>query len=327
MSRIASLSLLVLLIAGCGSKSAPAPTAPLPDESKETAKAEPEAKPEPEPEPPKAEPISVTLPASAVDVKLDKAGTGKKTPLKYVMSAGPAGGFDTEVALDADVSISTPEGQQSQKSTITAQFGYTTEVVEVAPDGTIKVKLQLASAKGSQTDPMNPAAPKAMEQELAPFIGTTIEHSLTSSGVAGDRVFTTPPVEDPSMMQFLTMMPQLAIVLPDKPVGKGATWTVTEPFPMPELKATVKTTYKLVSRKGNTATIEGKQTIEAAPDQQTSSQMTIKELKGSGTVKATIEDGKLVAMNEQSQSLTIMANTQGVDVKMVMSTRSVAKAK
>lgn len=325
MARIASFSLLALLIAGCGSKSAPPPTAPLPESTaeKDAAKAEPTEKAQPEPEPPKPEPVTLTMAAPKLEVKLQKPGSGKKTPLKYVMAAGPAGGFDAEVKFDADVSMPAM-GVANQKQSIAVKFGYTTEVLEVAQDGTYKMKLLLSSATAS--DPTNPANDAQMAKALEPFVGTTVESTMTASGHAGDRTFKTPPVIDPSMMQFVTMLPNLSIALPDKPLGKGATWSVTEPLGAPGLEATVTTNYKLVSRKGKTATIEGTQTITAGEQAQTQD-LVVKELKGSGKVKATIEDGKLVGKHEQSQSLTISATSQGQDVTIVMNTQSVATAK
>ena len=95
--------------------------------------------------------------------------------------------------------------------------------------------------------------------------------------------------------------------------------------------ATVTTTYKLVSRKGKVATIEGTSTISAGAGA-AADQMKIDEIKGSGKSKFVLEDGKLLASTDANQTLTIKATIEAQPGKpqpmeIVLTTHLVAAGK
>jgi hypothetical protein len=324
MSRTKLAALLLVFAAACGGKSqSQAPVAPLPDDKP----AEPadetkpdEAKPEPAPPPPEPKPVTVNMPASKATVKLTKPGKGKKTPLKYVFAVGPAGGVD--VTMDMDLKMSAGISQA-----MTMKLGLTNEVLEVAADGTIKLKQQVTSASAEVTDQQGNKQPEAIDA----IVGSTIEATMSPFGIPGERVLTTPPVTDPGIAQPLTQIPHMSIALPDKPVGTGATWEVTEPLGIEGIDATVTTTYKLVSRKGKVATIEGTSTISAGAGAP-ADQMKIDEIKGSGKSKFVLEDGKLLSSTDANQTLTIKATIEAQPGKpqpmeIVLTTHLVAAGK
>jgi len=297
---VASLLLVSAFGVACGGKSKPAATAPLPEESATTEPAKPAepAKPVEAPKP-TPQPVSVTLPASTATVKLTKPGKGKKTPLKYVLAVGPAGGVD--LTLDMDIKA----GAMAQA--LSMKLGFSNEVLEVAADGTIKLKQKVTSASAE----VKAADGKTTPEPLDPIVGTTIDATMSARGIPGERKVTTPPIEDPSMVQTLTQIPHLSIALPDKPVGAGATWEVTEPLGIEGINASVKTTYTLVSRKGKVATIEGKSTVSGGAEAGgADKQMQIQEIKGSGSSKFVLEEGKLLTSTDATQTLSIKVQMQ-----------------
>jgi|RhiMetdeSRZDD1v2_1073273.scaffolds.fasta_scaffold309817_2 hypothetical protein len=302
MSRTKSAAFLFVLVAACGGKSSPPPTTPLPDDQPAEPKVE-ETKPaEPAPEAkPAPQPVTVNLPASKATVKLTKPGKGKKAPLEYKFAVGPAGGVD--LTMDMSFTMGT------MANSMTMKLGLANEILEVGADGTIKMKQSLTSASAEAKDGQGNAAP----QSLDAIIGTTIEATMSSHGVPGERKVTTPPIEDPAMVQTLTQIPHLSIALPDKPVGTGATWEVSEPLGIEGLDATVTTVYKLVSRKGKTTTIEGNSTVTggAQAGADAAQQMKIDEIKGTGKSTFVLEEGKLLAKTDANQTLTIKATVQG----------------
>src|SRR5687767_2859813 len=137
MSRLLLAALLAAALVACGGKSSsPAPVAPLPPdepETKDTTTAEPVEK-EKEPAPP-PEPITITVPADQVTVKVVKAGKGKKSALAYKLAAGTKQQFETRLAVSS--------GGAQAMVLPTMVLGYAGEVVEVAADGTAKVRVVL----------------------------------------------------------------------------------------------------------------------------------------------------------------------------------------
>lgn len=321
MNRTAALT-LALFLAACGGKSTPPPTAPLPDETAKTDEPPPPAEEEqapPAPEPPKPEPVTVTLPAPAVDIKLTKPGKGKKAQLVYVLPVGPVGGVELQVGGDFEL-----PGFMPKQTLPTMTLDYTTEVLEVAADGGIKLRHTLA---GANADGVSPAGedPKA---QLEPMVGTTLETTLSKQGVPGERTFKTPPIDDPAKVGSLTQLPPMTVPVPDKAVGTGATWEVTEPLGYEGIEATVKTVYTLKSRKGKTATIVGTSTIEGGKQTQTGGEdpVEIESIKGTATSTYVLEEGRVIGSSDVAQHIEITI-AQPQPMTMVMNTSLKAKAK
>lgn len=304
MSRLLLTALLAAALAACGGKSSSTdPVAPLPPdepETKDTTTAEPVEKEVKEPEPP-PEPITITVPADQVTVKLVKAGKGKKSALAYKLAAGTKQAFETRLAVSS--------GGDQPMVLPTMVLGYAGEVVEVGADGTARIRVVLETIAfedvQGQTIPTEDLS--AMFESIK---GLVAEYTIAANGVAGAQQVTfpagTPP--DPSMTQQI--LPAL-VALPAEPVGSGAVWEVSRPN-MGNFTAEVKTVYTLKSRKGDAASVAGKTTITGGTQQLEEGGMTIQvdKISGSGESALDVTAAGLIAVGSLSQDVSIAMSIQ-----------------
>jgi len=316
MFRVVSVALLSLLLACGGKSSTPAPLAPLPDDGAvphqdDQAKAPPvqeDREQEKAPPEPPLEPMTLTLEARTPEVAVVAKGKGKKAALRYALVAGATQRFELAVRMKADLS-----GNQMVMPELHAT--YAREIQSVADDGTATVRFTLEEI--SATDVSGATAPAAeVSAALAAFVGLTIDTTITPQGLFGTQTVHLPPGADPQTFELIA--PNM-VVLPADKVGAGAKWKVTTQS-FGNIAATVTSTFKLDSRKGDVAKVSGATTVSAQPQTMNQGGMTaqLEKLEGSDAVKLELDLARAVGVGtiEQKWSMQMNANGQSMTVAM-----------
>ncbi|MGE0399219.1 MAG: DUF6263 family protein [Kofleriaceae bacterium] len=287
MSRLTIIALV--LAAACGGKSTPPPTTPLPEDKP----AEPVAKPE-EPakpvEPPKAEPIEVAVEPTPVTVKLVSGGKGKKAKLVYAGKTGDK----TPVELAFDF-VQKANSAQENVEVISPTIVLLTDAETKSADATSIDYVMSLNGIDARDVPNAKLKAQDIKDQIGTLTGLTITSKVGTNGVASGNTEIRIEKGDAAGKQIVdlvkTALPQWP-ALPAEAVGVGAKWTATSKQSlMGQLEVTQETSYELVARKGNTATIKG--TIKVTGTDVDKGPVKVTEVKGTGTTEATLTDGAL----------------------------------
>ena len=140
--------------------------------------------------------------------------------------------------------------------------------------------------------------------ELSSLIGATIAGSVGADGAQSDLKLRIekPDAKAGGALEFvkLSLMPMWP-VLPTKPVGAGAKWTVTSSQKIAEqLEIKKVVSYELVSNKNGTWTIKG--TTKITGEEQTVQGAKLGSIDGKGSSEVTMTDGALVPSHKQSMA-------------------------
>ena len=319
--------LALLVAAGCGggSHKSTTPPPPLPDTKPEAAA--PAPKPDADkpaetakaPEPPPG-PVEVPLKAQQPTVKLVNAGKGKKAALKLTPKAGDK--VPVEIALDFTGKTGMPPelgGPQEQIAPQVIASG-TLESQDVGADGATKFQVAIAKVDAKDVKGSKPSA-EEFKSALVSLNGATILGSVNPNGSTTDlTVHIDKPdahTKDALEVVHLALLP-IWPVLPTEPIGTGAKWTTTSNYKFADqLDVTQTTDYELVSHKGADWVIKGTTKLSGKDQDMGANGQSAKVsgIAGSGTIDATISDGKLAAANKStlSTSFTATAHVPAAD--------------
>ena len=308
---------MVAAACGGGSHKSTTPPPPLPETKPEATPTPP--KPDAEkaaeatkvPEPPPG-PVEVPLKAQQPTVKLVTAGKGKKAQLKLTPKAGDK--VPVEIALDFTGKTGMPPelgGPQEQIAPQVIASG-TLENQEVAADGTTKFQVAIAKVDAKDIQGSKPTA-EEFKGALSSLTGATIAGSVNPNGSTSDlTVHVDKPdahTKDALEVVHLALLPMWP-VLPTEPIGAGAKWTATSTYKFADqLDVTSTTDYELVSHKGTDWVIKGTTKLSGKDQEMGAGGQSAKvsNIAGSGTIQATISDGKLVPANKSTLSTTFTA--------------------
>lgn len=329
MSRLTLIALL--LAAACGGKSTPPPTTPLPEDKP----AEPVAKtdkPVETEEPPAAppEPIEAAIEATPVTVKLVNGGKGKKAKLVYASKTGDK----TPVELAFDF-VQKADSPQEKVEVISPTIVLLTDAETKSADASNIDYVISLNGIDARDVPNSKLKAQDVKDQIGSLTGLTITGKVGTNGVAAGTTSVRIEKGDAAGKQVVdlvkTALPQWP-ALPAEAVGVGAKWTATSKQSlMGQLEVTQETSYELVARTGNTATIKG--TIKVTGTDVEKAPVKVTEIKGTGTTEATLTDGALPTFKtsiDTSFKITDMtkneSGTIGVKVGTAITPKAVAAA-
>jgi hypothetical protein len=302
MKRV-SLALLLALAACSGGSKSSVPLAPLPDD-----KPAPDAavavtpEPEPEPEPKPMEPLEVKLPAFQPSLKVTKAGKGKKSKLGYQFVVGAKQQATFTLGIK---STQTLNGTQPMKANVPSLvLVVDTEVTAVAADGTATYKGVVTSADATAVADSPVSIEEFKANMMGAIPGTTLTGTIAPNGATGE---TTLRIEKPDatslgVMQYFQFAMPNWVVVPNEPVGAGATWTATTTRTLQEgVAMNLTTTYTLGTTSAKAWSVKGSTVVGGA--EQTLQGATVGGFTGKGDLETTVEVGALYP-SMHTQSLT-----------------------
>lgn len=311
MKRV-SLALLVALVACGGKQQNSPPLAPLPaDKPAEPVAAKPEpAKPEPEPTPEPLPPLDIKLPANAFAVKVTSAGKGKKSKLAYKFTPGSK--QQVRIALDVQ-SAQTIAGNTENINIPTLVLLADAEVKEVAADGTATYAIVVTGADALPVANSTVKVDEFKRDLISSVPGMTLAGTVAPNGTAGDIAIHIEKPDPASLgpIQMVRLSLPTWIQLPAEAVGAGAKWRATSNQMLQEKVAvTITTDYELVSRTATTWVVKGTTKVSGA--EQNLDGATVKDIGGTGTTNATVNDGTLYPTIDTGVE-TVFTATQGTE--------------
>lgn len=303
--------LLVFLVAtACGGKQkSTTPPPPLPEESKAQEKpVEPpkeQAKKEEEPPLPKG-PVDVPIPAGTVTVKLVKAGSGKKAPLKLAPKAGDKQSLQLAVDFSGKQTMPAELGGGTEAQiNPTVIFNADLEAKEVAADGATKFQMTINGVDSKDVAGAKNTADE-VKKEFASLAGWTVLGAVNPNGSTSDMTIhiEKPDRSTPNGLEILgiSLMP-IWPVFPTEPIGAGAKWTVTRTAKlMGKLDVTNTTDYELVSKKSKVWTLKGTTKVTGTDQEfgDEGKKAKFGGIAGSGSSEATISEGALLPTAKHS---------------------------
>ncbi|HEX5060485.1 MAG TPA: hypothetical protein VFV99_14055 [Kofleriaceae bacterium] len=303
--------LLVFLVAtACGGKQkSTTPPPPLPEESKAQEKpAEPPKQAEKAPEEPPLPkgPVDVPVPSGTVTVKLIKAGSGKKVPLKLAPKAGDKQAIELAVDFSGKQTMP-PElgGQTESQVNPTVIFNADVEAKEVGADGATKFEMTIKGVDAKDVAGAKNTG-EEVKKEFGSLAGWTVLGAVNPNGSTSDLTI---HIEKPdratqSGLEILgiSLMP-IWPVFPTEPIGPGAKWTVTRTSKlMGKLDVTNTTDYELVSKKGKVWTLKGTTKVTGTDQEfgDEGKKAKFGGIAGTGSTEATYNDGALLPTAKHS---------------------------
>lgn len=151
------------------------------------------------------------------------AGAAPQRALRYRLAANA----DTRLELAVDVDLKTPDLDVAVPTLV---MGLDLAVTAIDADGTARVRLTVADAgaraRGAEANP----ALAVMDRQAKHLTGAVVTLALAPTGEVRDTALAetdrdlSKPMAD-QMQTLLQTSEQLAMRLPDEPVGVGAVWT------------------------------------------------------------------------------------------------------
>jgi len=302
------LLFVFLVAAACGGKQkSTTPPPPLPE-----TKAEPKPVEPPKEEPKEAEapvpkgPVDVRLPSGTVTVKLIKAGSGKKVPLKLAPKAGDKQSLELAVDFSGKQTLP-PElgGATEAQINPTVIFLADVEAKEVGADGATKFQMTISGVDSKDVAGAKNTSAE-VKQQFGSLAGWTVLGAVNPNGSTSDLTIhiEKPDQATPSGMEILgiSLMP-IWPVFPSEAIGAGAKWTVTRTAKlMGKLDVTHTTDYELVSKKGKAWTLKGTTKVTGAEQEfgEDGKKAKFGGIAGTGSTEATYNDGALLPTAKHS---------------------------
>jgi hypothetical protein len=183
-------------------------------------------------------------PAPPTDgVTLIQPGSAPHRLLRYHLTKGAR--IRSELVSDVEIRTDDQRGP-----TPTLVVGFETTVADVLADGTAKLRLTVTHTT-VRDQPGSPIASDLIRSQAAAMHGVVITETLAPDGKLTDaRVEAAPslPEKVRAQLENLTRsLEQVAMRMPQEPVGIGATWRERKPLPEGGIRAVSETTYTLTS--------------------------------------------------------------------------------
>jgi len=243
-------------------------------------------------------------------------------PLRYRVAKGTR--THLEVVLDVDVDAG------GQGGTLPS-FVMTTELAidDVLADGTAKLRATIVDMTTRDREgSLVPAA--QLDDAMQLMRGLVTTGTLASNGALrelaiepGDRRL--PPALATQIDNLSRSIEQIAMPLPDEPVGLGASWTQQKTFEQGGLELTTTTTFTLVSREGGRFAFTSRTELGGKDQTVTQNGTTVRVsgLRGEGTGKGTVDLARLALDAELAHEMSseMSAQDQTARMRMKMATR------
>jgi hypothetical protein len=258
-------------------------------------------------------------------IELVQPGAQPRRALRYALAAGTTSALEFEIDLDlttVDADLKLPVMAMSIDAAVTS----------IAPPPA-KLKLDVIAANVHARDASDPKKNPAIGvmQRQAKFLpGLVVTYGLTADGQVKDTKVdaTHRDLSEPMQEQVTTLLQaseQLAMPLPQKPVGVGAIWKHRRTIKQNQLTLVSMTTVEITAIDGPRVTF--KSTTEMTGADQTvaqgSANAQVTGVRGTGSASGTFDLAKAIVIGEQTATLSfeMHAGDTPRPVKMVMTTR------
>jgi hypothetical protein len=223
------------------------------------------------------------------NVELVQRGAVPQRVLRYHIAKGTA--TTVEVGIEADVM-----GRKSPSITTTlAMLGD-----DVLPDGRMVVRSTVKSTRAKTPDGSDVPA-----ELVSVFDGISIIATVSPVGTLSDTKLdmagkTLPPELDAQVQALTKSFEQVAMVLPDGPVGVGASWKTRKTIEQNKMTMTAVTTITVTAIDGDKISFTRSSAI-SGPDQTLvvpPQSVLLKNIAGTGTAKGTVDLAKFAITSE-----------------------------
>lgn len=225
----------------------------------------------------------------------------------------------TEVELKAG-SAGTP--------TPTLVLDFDLVVVDVAADGSARLRMVIVDASFRERDGVDAARMTALASKVGPLAGVAIVGTLAPDGKlrdaaadVGDRKL--PKELADQLPQLVGRVEQLALPLPSEPVGAGGRWRSTRELRQNGLATTTTTIVDVTALDGDQLAVALTSDVRGADQdaaQTGGTTVRVHDVHGTGTGHGTIDLGRLVFAGELALDLhadvTAQAKTDPIAMKL-----------
>jgi hypothetical protein len=287
--RLALLLTLPVWVAACdkGGEKKAEPTAPtMPSFDKG-------APPADKPAAPPADPNAFPEPGKDPIVRLLAPGKDPRKPLRVRVKAGDTQRAVMHMKMAMDMNVA---GQQQKADVPTMNMVMDMTIREVAANGDVSYEFVMSDVTVS--DDGNPGMKQMLETVLGSAKGMSGKGVVTSRGFNRGAEMTLPPGANPQLEQTMGQMKdaiaQMAVPLPEEPVGVGGKWEVRLALQQQGMVMKQVGTYEVTSIAGDQigARVTVAQTADPQPvknPQMPSLKMDLVRMNGSGTGETQID--------------------------------------
>lgn len=251
-----------------------------------------ESKPPPAPAPPPVDGIEVL-----------SAGQEPRRLLRYKLAPGAITPLELRMDLDArlaDLTTKLP----------TLVLGADLTVATMDPDGTAHMKLTVVSGSAVSRSEADAGAMPIMERSAKLLVGTVVTYVLTPAGQIKDAKIeeANRDLSEPMQDQTRTLLQaseQLAMALPDKPIGAGATYKHRRTLIQNQITLLTITTVEVTAIDGDQVSFKSTTELRGADQTITNGSATVqvKRVGGTGSQTGTFDLGQAIAVGEIKASL------------------------
>jgi hypothetical protein len=250
-------------------------------------------------------------------VTLVTVGEAPQRLLRYQLARGAKSRL--ELAMDMDMEAGGRGGKMP-----TLAMTLEIAVDDVLPDGNARVRTTIVAAQARErTGAVVPV--QLMGQMAQDLTGLTFTGTLTPTGALRDGKLDTKQLPDSLKTQLAKLtqiLEQVAMPLPDAPVGVGATWTTRKTAAQDGLQLVTVTTIELTKLAGDQIGFASSSTI-TAPNQeldQDGVHVSVRDLGGGGSARGTIDLARATLIGSSALEFrgTMTAQGQTAPMKMAM---------
>ena len=292
--------------------------------------------------------LATALPAAAVSasagssepptVKVVDAGAEPREALRFALTPG--------VAQNSSLTFTTTVKQSGAVNQtvgpLRIRFGVAITVGDKDADGNVRLAISYPSFELLKGSDVGSASQRDdVQRKLESFNGTTGELMMTPTGAVVSSAFELPETADPSANDLIDQLSeqanQLAIPLPDEPIGIGARWQATTQLELNGIRLEQTYTYTLRKRDGDRLDVDVRY-VQRAPRQEadlpnvpagTTVRVTLFKIAGKGTQTFFLSqplpaEGRIKASGSQKLEFDRGGNTEKLsqDLSVALSVKA-----
>jgi hypothetical protein len=244
-------------------------------------------------------------------IELVNAGREPRRLVRYKLA--PSSQTELDVAMDVDM-------RTVDRTVVLPSLVMSIDVAAGATDanGAIKMKASVVGGSARPRGEHDPAMLHVMERQAATLVGLVMTFDLSPWGqVSRTKVEATGrDLSEPMQQEVATLTQlseQLAMALPDKPIGPGAIWKHRRTIRQNQLTLVTMTTVEVTAIAGDAITF--KSTTEMTGADQTIAQGSataqVTAIRGTGTQTGTFDLAKAVVLGTSTASLSFELIAEG----------------
>ena len=265
-------------------------------------------------------------------VKVLNSGKGPKKTLRYSFKEGQKENITMTISMAMDMAMGA--GGSNKMTLPDMKMDMTMQIAGKAGKGKYKTSYELTGADVVETKGVDPNVTTAMKKSIGNMVGTKGSSIIDNRGFqSGGKVENAANMnaQVKQMMESTThSVEQLSSPLPSEPVGKGAKWVLSQNTMQNGIKINQKTTFTLVSLKGNKGVLK-LDIVQTAPKQKAKMngmEVDVMSMKSTGKGEVKLNINQIVP---DSSSVNIKTKGEflimGQTMKMDSTTKVVTKHK